>query len=110
MNAVIYIGFLGLTTAILLALWRMARGPSVVDRILAFDAVTVCVVGLIVLLSIKWGSSFFLELILVVSLLGFMSGVAFVFYLEQTMDVNSSSQEERNPDSSDANSQPPVKP
>jgi multicomponent K+:H+ antiporter subunit F len=88
MDTIIYIGFAGLTTAILLALLRMARGPTVVDRILAFDAVTVCVVGLIVLLSIQWDTSLYLELILVVSLLGFISGVAFVFYLERTMEVD----------------------
>jgi len=77
-----------LIIAILLAWWRMAKGPSVLDRILAFDTITVCVVGLIILLSIRWRSLYFLELILVASLLGFLSGVAFVFYLEKTMDTH----------------------
>lgn len=88
MQVILYISFALLTLAILLAWWRMARGPTVVDRILCFDAITVCVVGMIVLLSIRWDTSFYLELILVMTLLGFISGVAFVFYLNQTLDVH----------------------
>ena len=88
METILYISFAMLTLAILLAWWRMARGPTVVDRILCFDAIAICVVGMIILLSIRWNSSLFLELILVVTLLGFMSGVAFVFYLNQTLEPN----------------------
>jgi multisubunit Na+/H+ antiporter MnhF subunit len=78
-----------LVLAILLALLRLVQGPTVLDRILAFDTITVCVVGLIILLSIEWDTPFFLELILVVSLLGFISGVAFIFYLEKAMETRS---------------------
>jgi multisubunit Na+/H+ antiporter MnhF subunit len=86
MEIVTQIGIGALVIAILASWWRMAKGPTMLDRILAFDAITVCVVGLIVLLSIRWHTLYFLELILVASLLGFLSGVAFVFYLEKTMD------------------------
>lgn len=82
-----YIGSIGLMLAILLSLIRMVKGPTILDRVLSFDAIVVCVVGLIVLLSMQWNTAYFLELILVVSLLGFFTGVAFVFYLEETLDV-----------------------
>ena len=88
MQTILYLSFVLLTLAILLAWWRMARGPTVVDRILCFDAITICVVGMIILLSIQWDTAFFLELILVVTLLGFISGVAFVFYLNQTLEAH----------------------
>jgi len=94
MEMTIYIASGGLILAILMALWRMAKGPTVLDRILCFDAIVVCIVGLIILLSIQWDTTFFLELILVVSLLGFISGVAFVFYLEKTLDVEDEVAEE----------------
>lgn len=106
MEHVTQIGLLGLTVAILLAGWRLVRGPTVPDRILAFDTITVCVVGMIVLLSIRWKSVFFLELILVVSLLGFLSGVAFVFYLEKTLEV----QPDPTEPSADQPSAPPSSP
>lgn len=78
-----------LTLAILFGLYRLARGPSVLDRVLAFDLITTCAVGMLVLLSIRWHTALYLELILVISLLGFLTTVAFVFYLHQTVEPGS---------------------
>lgn len=74
--------FLTLTVAILLTLYRLARGPHLIDRILALDMIAICVVGMVVLLSIKWDSEFFIELVLIFSLLGFVTAVAFVFIIQ----------------------------
>jgi multicomponent Na+:H+ antiporter subunit F len=74
-----------LTVAILICLVRMVKGPTVLDRILAFDAITICIVGLMVLLSVRWKTPYFVELIIVYSLLGFLGSVAFLFYLQRTM-------------------------
>jgi multicomponent K+:H+ antiporter subunit F len=52
MDTVLQIASTLLTVAILLGLWRLARGPTVIDRILAFDLITTCVVGMIVLICI----------------------------------------------------------
>ncbi|MFN7138802.1 MAG: monovalent cation/H+ antiporter complex subunit F [Limisphaerales bacterium] len=76
-----------LTVSVLLGLIRLAKGPTVLDRIIAFDIITSCVVGMIVLLSIQWQTSMFLELILIFTLLGFFGAVAFVFYLHRTQEV-----------------------
>jgi multisubunit Na+/H+ antiporter MnhF subunit len=81
----LYLAFGMLTVSILLGLYRLARGPTVLDRVLAFDLITTCAVGMIVLLSIQWQTSLFLELILIFSLLGFLTTVAFVFYLHKTI-------------------------
>lgn len=74
-----------LAIAMLLGFYRMVKGPTVVDRILAFDAVVLCTVGLTALLSRWWQSEFFIELILIVSSLGFFGTVAFVFFLEDSL-------------------------
>jgi len=74
-----------LAVAMLLGFYRMARGPTVVDRILAFDAVVLCTVGFTALLSRWWQSEFFIELILIVSSLGFFGTVAFVFFLQHSL-------------------------
>jgi len=76
-------GFL-LTLAILAGLFRMATGPTILDRILAFDMLAICGVALMGLLSIHWHTTLFLELILIFTLLGFFSTVALVFYLEKS--------------------------
>lgn len=74
-----------LTVAILICLVRVVRGPTVLDRILTFDAITICVVGLMVVLSVQWRSPYFIELILIFSLLGFLGSVAFILYLQVTL-------------------------
>jgi multicomponent Na+:H+ antiporter subunit F len=74
-----------LLIALLLGFYRLARGPSVADRILAFDAVVLCAVALTALLSRWWQSDLSMELILIVSSLGFFGTVAFVFVLQRTL-------------------------
>jgi multicomponent Na+:H+ antiporter subunit F len=71
--------------SMLLGFWRLARGPTVVDRILAFDAVVLCAVGLITVLSRIWQSDSYLELILIISSLGFFGTVAFVLFLQRAL-------------------------
>ena len=75
-----------LALAIFCGLYRLARGPSVLDRVLAFDLITTCSVGLLIALSIHWETTLYLELILIVSLLGFLTTVAFVFYLNSSAE------------------------
>ncbi len=72
-----------LVVAMLLALVRVARGPTIYDRIMAFDALVVCAAGVVALLSLAWHTTVFLELILIVSSLGFFSTVAFAYYLDR---------------------------
>lgn len=77
--------FVLLTLAVLLGLVRLVRGPTVLDRILAFDLIATSIVGMITLLSVKWRTPLYLELVLLFSLLGFVGTVAFVFHLHQTL-------------------------
>jgi multicomponent Na+:H+ antiporter subunit F len=84
MNLTIQICFGGLILAVFLCLVRLARGPTLMDRLLAFDMIAISAMGMLVLLSIQWQSAFYLELILVFSLLGFLNTVAFASYLHRT--------------------------
>ena len=81
MSLVVTICFVTLILAMICGLVRLRRGPSMLDRILAFDLIATCVVAMVVLLSVKWNTPMYLEAILIVSLLGFFTTVAFVFYL-----------------------------
>ncbi len=83
-----------LLAALLLGFWRMARGPTVVDRILAFDAVVLCAVGLITVLSRVWQSEYYMELILIISSLGFFGTVAFVLFLQRALPYGGEDAEE----------------
>lgn len=81
MNTVFAISAILLGLSILLALVRLAQGPTTVDRVIAFDTISICVIGMIVLICFNWKTTLFLELILILSSLGFFSTVAYVLYL-----------------------------
>lgn len=75
------ISFIILGLATLLALRRVFSGPSVLDRIIGFDAGAICMIGMMVLLSVRWKTGLLIEIMLIFSLLGFVGTIAFVSYL-----------------------------
>jgi multisubunit Na+/H+ antiporter MnhF subunit len=72
-----------LCAAIGAGLWRLRAGPTSLDRMLGFDMVTITVVALIVVFSAATRSIDEVELILVLSGLGFLTTVAYFYYLMQ---------------------------
>lgn len=71
-----------LAIAILIGFYRLFVGPRTVDRIIAFDLIVLTVVAFTALLSIEEDTRHFVELILVVSLLGFFGTVAIILATE----------------------------
>ncbi len=71
-----------LALSVLIGFYRLVKGPDVVDRIIAFDLIVLIVVAFTVMLSISERTAHFVELILIVSLLGFLSTVALVMAME----------------------------
>lgn len=67
--------------AMLLAAWRIVRGPSAADRVLALDTLYVDVVAAVVLLGIARDTPLLFEAALVISLLGFVSTVALARFI-----------------------------
>ncbi len=67
--------------AMLLALWRLLRGPTAPDRILALDTLYVNAMALLVLLGIRFGTTLYFEAALVIAMLGFIGTVALSKYL-----------------------------
>jgi multicomponent Na+:H+ antiporter subunit F len=65
--------------------WRALRGPSHFDRVMAFDAIALNVVGATILLSIILQTNAFMDFVLVVALLGFLGTVALAAYLEGSL-------------------------
>ena len=65
-----------LVLALLLCGWRLLRGPSVADRILALDTLGINTVALVMLLGLRWQSTLLFEAALVIALLGFVATVA----------------------------------
>jgi multicomponent K+:H+ antiporter subunit F len=72
---------LAVAAALILCTWRLARGPEVVDRLLALDTLYLNIVALVVLLGIRLQTALLFEAALVVAMLGFVSTVAISRYL-----------------------------
>jgi len=67
--------------AVLLTVARLIRGPSVADRILALDTLSVEAIALIVLFGIWKGSGLYFEAALLIAVMGFVSTVALCKFL-----------------------------
>ncbi len=95
METALVIGNFAVFFTIVLGLYRMMRGPTIVDRILAFDTVAISLIALVVLMSIRWNTAVYLELVLIISLLGFVGTVALVFYLQRTHNAENPNPENK---------------
>lgn len=71
------------STALLLCLVRLVRGPTLPDRVVAADLMGICSVALIVLAAAETGERWFLDVAVVVALLGFLATVAYARYAQK---------------------------
>ncbi len=67
--------------AMLMALWRLLRGPTVPDRILALDTLNVTAIAELMLLGMYIKSAVYFEAALVIAMLGFVSTVVLSKYV-----------------------------
>jgi len=72
-----------LGVALLIALIRLIKGPTLPDRIVAMDLLGMLVVGLIVVLAGWSGVRATLDAAIVIALVGFLGTVAYATYLER---------------------------
>ena len=64
-------------------LYRVLKGPSVPDRIIAMDAIGVNVIAIIAILSIILKTDAFFEVILLLGILSFITTVALSKFIER---------------------------
>ena len=71
------VGVLGLAVGMMLALYRMMKGPHLADRAIAGDLLALLVVGLVVLLAVDQRRAVSLDAALLVAIVGIAATVAF---------------------------------
>lgn len=64
-------------------MYRLVKGPSIADRVAAFDVLTCSIMGVISLLAVTTNKSVFLDVVLTMSLVVFLGAVAFSYYLQK---------------------------
>jgi multicomponent Na+:H+ antiporter subunit F len=83
LDVVSQITLMTLGLALLVAFIRLAKGPTLPDRIVAMDLFGVLVVGLIVVLAGRSGVRATLDAAIVIALVGFLGTVAYATYVER---------------------------
>ena len=80
-GVVVDVGIFGLAVGMVLALYRMMKGPHLADRAIAGDLLALLVVGLVVLLAVDQRRAVSLDAALLVAIVGFAATVAVAQYL-----------------------------
>lgn len=72
-----------MSIAIVLAVVRLIRGPSLPDRVVALDLISILVVGATAIYAVGTGQAVFLDVATVLALIAFLGTVAFAHYIEK---------------------------
>lgn len=72
-----------LVGALLLVFVRLLQGPHVLDRVIALDYMAVVSVGILAMYAMATDQTAYLDVAIMVALLGFLGTVGFAFYVER---------------------------
>lgn len=72
-----------LMLSMLFGIYRLIRGPSIPDRVVALDVVAILAVGFLSILSIESGETTYLTVGISLALLSFLGTVALALYIRR---------------------------
>jgi multicomponent K+:H+ antiporter subunit F len=81
LSVAIQTGFVMIGLAMLLNLWRLLKGPDILDRILALDTLNINAIALLVLFGIHAASTVYFEAALLLAAVGFVATTALSKFL-----------------------------
>jgi multisubunit Na+/H+ antiporter MnhF subunit len=81
--------------AIALGFYRIARGPSLADRVVSLDMMTISIMAFCGLYAIFSGSTAFIDVAIVVALVGFLATVALARFAERQEAIDREDTERR---------------
>jgi len=82
-DILVHLAALLAAAALLLALYRFIKGPTAVDRVIAFDGLTIVTITAILLGALAEGRGIYLDVALVYAVLGFVGILAIARYFFQ---------------------------
>lgn len=72
-----------LVLCVVAAFIRLVRGPSLPDRVVAFDLLASLGICILAAYSVATGQDVFLDLSIILALVSFLGTIGFAFYLRQ---------------------------
>ncbi|HIW35116.1 MAG TPA: Na(+)/H(+) antiporter subunit F1 [Candidatus Paenibacillus intestinavium] len=82
-NNIMLLAMFLLSISLIITLYRIIKGPTIHDRILALDSIAYIIIGIVAILSIHLNSHAYLETILLIGILAFLSTIALSRYMER---------------------------
>jgi multicomponent Na+:H+ antiporter subunit F len=82
-SIVSFISLSMMAVAIMLAVIRLIRGPSLPDRVVALDLISILAAGITAIYAIASGQAVFLDVATILALVSFLGTVAFARYVEK---------------------------
>lgn len=79
--AALYFAFGCFALALLINIWRVARAPGVIDRVLALDTMVINSIALLILYGISAGTAVYFEASMLLAMVGFVSTVAYCRFM-----------------------------
>jgi len=67
--------------ALLLSLTRIVIGPTLADRVLGLDLLTIVVMGFVGVIAVRTGLMLYLEIAIAIALMGFLATIALARYI-----------------------------
>ena len=66
-----------------IVMYRLVIGPSIADRVTAFDVLTCVVIGMLSVFAIRTNTYLYIDVILTMSFVVFMGAIAFGYYIKK---------------------------
>ncbi|QOR66041.1 Na(+)/H(+) antiporter subunit F1 [Cytobacillus suaedae] len=82
-DIILHVSLLLLSVSTLGFLYRVVKGPTVPDRVIALDAIGINLVGITAITSVILRTEAFLEVILLIGIVAFIGTVSFAKFLEK---------------------------
>jgi multisubunit Na+/H+ antiporter MnhF subunit len=80
-QSAVHVGLVVLGVSFLLTVWRVIRGPTLPDRVIALDMLVGIVMGFIALIAIRTGFTLYIDIAISLGLVGFLATVAFARFI-----------------------------
>lgn len=81
LEASLTFAFVILSIALLLCVYRVIKGPTLPDRVVALDMLVAVAIGLIAAIGIHTGFTLYVDIAIALALVGFLATVAFARFI-----------------------------
>ncbi|MCG1010089.1 Na(+)/H(+) antiporter subunit F1 [Salinicoccus sp. ID82-1] len=88
LDVIIIVSIIILALSMIGMVYRMVKGPTLHDKVVALDAFGVLLMAMIALIAMRLDTTYLLVVILLIGILAFISTIAFAKFLERGVIID----------------------